>query len=57
MREPGLNLHFSRTLRQMPQANSDPAGQPMAQPSGDHAYLSAMVAFMRDKIREEVNDI
>jgi len=41
----------------MPQANSDLVGQPMAQLSGDHAYLPAMVAFMRDKIREKVHDI
>ena len=41
----------------MPQPNSDLVGQPMVQLSGDHAYLSAMVAFIRDKIREEVLDI
>ncbi len=53
----GLNLQFSRTLRPLPQASRDLVGQPMTELSSDHAYLSTMVAFMRDKVREEVHDI
>ncbi len=29
----------------------------MTELSSDHAYLPTMVAFMRDKVREEVHDI